>query len=162
MIQGWQRRRSQVLRRRIRARNVIPAGSSNVVARADLLRRTGEFDPSLTHLADWDLWIRLAEAGRPAACPEPLVAYDVQFLIADVSGVRWLAWTTRPSPTKQTSEAARHPNGWPRGVRHRRGPASVDQPNEVAVLFMPARSPGRARSNRGRHRVRRRQPIVTR
>ena len=29
------------------------------------------------HIADWDLWIRLTEAGRPAACPEPLVAYIV-------------------------------------------------------------------------------------
>jgi glycosyltransferase involved in cell wall biosynthesis len=65
----------EVLRQRIRARNVIPAGSSNVVARADLLRRVGGFDPALTHLADWDLWIRLAETGHPVACPEPLVAY---------------------------------------------------------------------------------------
>jgi hypothetical protein len=54
---------------------MIPAGSSNVVARTDLLRRIGGFDPALTHLADWDLWIRLTEVGRAAACPEPLVAY---------------------------------------------------------------------------------------
>jgi glycosyltransferase involved in cell wall biosynthesis len=65
----------QTLRQRIRARNVIPAGSSNVLARAGLLRQVGGFDPALTHLADWDVWIRLAERGRPAACPEPLVAY---------------------------------------------------------------------------------------
>src|SRR4051794_21508918 len=47
----------QILKQRIRARNVIPAGSSNVLARAELLRRVGGFDPALTHLADWDLWI---------------------------------------------------------------------------------------------------------
>ena len=48
-----------------------------MLARADLLRRLGGFDESLHHIADWDLWIRLTEAGRPAACPEPLVAYMV-------------------------------------------------------------------------------------
>src|SRR4051794_5362751 len=63
------------LRGYIRRYNAIPAGSSNVLARTDLLRRLGGFDPALTHLADWDLWIRLTEAGRPAMCPEPLVAY---------------------------------------------------------------------------------------
>ena len=65
------------LRREIRSRNVVFAGSSNVLARTDLLRRLGGFDESLHHIADWDLWIRLTEAGRPAACPEPLVAYVV-------------------------------------------------------------------------------------
>ncbi len=65
------------LRRGIRSRNLVFAGSSNVLARTDLLRRLGGFDESLHHIADWDLWIRLTEAGRPAACPEPLVAYIV-------------------------------------------------------------------------------------
>ena len=48
-----------------------------MLARTELLRRLGGFDESLHHIADWDLWIRLTEAGRPAACPEPLVAYVV-------------------------------------------------------------------------------------
>src|SRR4051794_30487996 len=65
------------LRRGIRSRNLVFAGSSNVVARTELLRRLGGFDESLHHIADWDLWIRLTEAGRPAACPDPLVAYVV-------------------------------------------------------------------------------------
>jgi glycosyltransferase involved in cell wall biosynthesis len=65
------------LRRDIRSRNLVFAGSSNVLARADLLRRLGGFDERLHHIADWDLWIRLTEQGRPAACPEPLVAYVV-------------------------------------------------------------------------------------
>jgi peptidoglycan/xylan/chitin deacetylase (PgdA/CDA1 family) len=55
--------------------NAIPAGASNVVVRAELLREAGGFDPDFTHLADWDLWIRLAAAGLGAACSEPLVGY---------------------------------------------------------------------------------------
>jgi glycosyltransferase involved in cell wall biosynthesis len=55
--------------------NWIPAGASNVVARADVVRELGGFDESLRHFADWDLWIRLAAAGRGAASPEALVAY---------------------------------------------------------------------------------------
>jgi glycosyltransferase involved in cell wall biosynthesis len=61
----------------IRSRNLMFAGSSNVVARTTLLRQLGGFDEALHHIADWDLWIRLAETGRPAACPEQLVAYMV-------------------------------------------------------------------------------------
>ena len=55
--------------------NVIWCGCSNVAAPADVLRRLGGFDERLFQLADWDLWIRLTEAGRAAACPEALVAY---------------------------------------------------------------------------------------
>jgi glycosyltransferase involved in cell wall biosynthesis len=54
-------------------RNVISAGSSNVIARTDFVRRLGGFDERLFQLADWDLWIRLALNGRAAACPEILV-----------------------------------------------------------------------------------------
>lgn len=54
-------------------RNVISGGSSNVIVRAELLRKLEGFDVHLFHLADWDLWIRLATAGRAAACPEILV-----------------------------------------------------------------------------------------
>jgi hypothetical protein len=35
----------------------------------------GGFDVALRHLADWDLWQRLAEQGRPASVPGPMVAY---------------------------------------------------------------------------------------
>jgi glycosyltransferase involved in cell wall biosynthesis len=65
------------LRQHIRSRNLVFAGSSNVLARTELVRRLGGFDESLHHIADWDLWIRLTEAGRAAACPEALVAYLV-------------------------------------------------------------------------------------
>ena len=56
-------------------RNAIPGGGSNVVARASLVEKAGGFDELLSFLADWDMWIRLAEAGRPVAVREVLIAY---------------------------------------------------------------------------------------
>lgn len=55
--------------------NVIPAGSSNVVAATGVLRGLGGFDEELKYFEDWDLWIRLSHAGRGVACEEALVAY---------------------------------------------------------------------------------------
>jgi glycosyltransferase involved in cell wall biosynthesis len=55
--------------------NAMPAGASNVIVRADLLARLGGFDTTLTHLPDWDLWVRLARHGFPACVPDPLVGY---------------------------------------------------------------------------------------
>jgi glycosyltransferase involved in cell wall biosynthesis len=57
--------------------NVIWCGCSNVAARATLVRDLGGFDEGLFQLADWDLWIRLALAGRAAACRDVLVAYTI-------------------------------------------------------------------------------------
>jgi glycosyltransferase involved in cell wall biosynthesis len=54
---------------------VVPAGCSNVVCSTNLVRRLGGFDERLFHLADWDLWIRLAEAGPAAAAEQLLVGY---------------------------------------------------------------------------------------
>ena len=54
---------------------VIPAGSSNVVAKADLVRRLGGFDEKLHQLADWDLWIGLALAARAARTQDVVVGY---------------------------------------------------------------------------------------
>ena len=59
----------------LRRANVVPAGSSNVIARAELLRAVGGLDERFGELDDWDLWLRLAHAGRAAVCPEVLVAY---------------------------------------------------------------------------------------
>lgn len=59
----------------IRRYNVVPAGASNVVVHRDLLCRVGRFDPALRANEDWDLWIRLAQAGPPASTRRPLVAY---------------------------------------------------------------------------------------
>jgi glycosyltransferase involved in cell wall biosynthesis len=55
--------------------NAMPAGASNVIVRAEVFRRLGGFDTRLTHLPDWDLWLRLARHGLPACVAEPLVAY---------------------------------------------------------------------------------------
>jgi glycosyltransferase involved in cell wall biosynthesis len=54
--------------------NSVPAGASNVVARADVLASAGPFDPGLTSSEDWDMWIRLARLGPPDWVCSPLVA----------------------------------------------------------------------------------------
>jgi glycosyltransferase involved in cell wall biosynthesis len=54
-------------------RNVLWGGCSNVVARADVLHRLRGFDECLFQLTDWDLWIRLSQAGPAAACRKILV-----------------------------------------------------------------------------------------
>jgi glycosyltransferase involved in cell wall biosynthesis len=53
----------------------IPAGCSSVMARTELLRSVGGFDETLHQLADWDLWIRLAEAAPGAPVDEVMVGY---------------------------------------------------------------------------------------
>jgi glycosyltransferase involved in cell wall biosynthesis len=63
------------LAERLLIRNIIPAGSSNILATRDLLRRLAGFDEALGPLADWDLWIRMSAQSRGAACEETLVAY---------------------------------------------------------------------------------------
>lgn len=60
---------------RLVASNAIPAGSSNVVVRAGVLRSIGGFDESFSRIADWDLWLRLAAAGPAAGVDRPLVGY---------------------------------------------------------------------------------------
>ena len=55
--------------------SAIPAGPSNVLARTALVRQLGGFDEQFVNLEDWDLWIRLAWAGRAVAVPETLVSY---------------------------------------------------------------------------------------
>jgi glycosyltransferase involved in cell wall biosynthesis len=55
-------------------RNVLWGGCSNVIVRSDVVRALGGFDERLFQLADWDLWIRLSQAGRACAWPDVLVA----------------------------------------------------------------------------------------
>ena len=57
------------------AENALIAGGSNVCVHRDLLARVGNFDERLNQLADWDLWIRLAAAERPASETSVLTAY---------------------------------------------------------------------------------------
>ena len=61
------------LPRTLLSRNVLWGGSSNVVARTQLVREVGGFDEELSQLADWDLWIRLTQTARAAACPDVVV-----------------------------------------------------------------------------------------
>ncbi len=78
------------LRERIPLSNAVPAGGSNVVVRAELVRALGGFDDKLEQLTDWDLWWRLAEVGTPAPCSETLVAYVQHagsMLLSDPRGV---------------------------------------------------------------------------
>jgi hypothetical protein len=98
----------------LRRRNLMPAGSSNVVAHADLLATAGGFDPGLRHMADWDLWLRLAGLATPAGVRAPLVAYrlhggqatlDTAGMLAEARALearhgadrkvvlRWAAWS---------------------------------------------------------------------
>jgi glycosyltransferase involved in cell wall biosynthesis len=63
--------------RSVLERNPVPGGCSNAIARTNIVRAVGGFDESLGLLADWDLWIRLAEAGPPAVCCGFLVGYRV-------------------------------------------------------------------------------------
>jgi glycosyltransferase involved in cell wall biosynthesis len=57
--------------------NALPAGASNVVMRKSVLDRVGGFDHRLTHLPDWDLWLRLVRDSIPAWVNEPLVGYRI-------------------------------------------------------------------------------------
>ena len=41
--------------------NVVPGGGSGVLADTALLQQVGGFDRSLSNLADWDCWLRLAQ-----------------------------------------------------------------------------------------------------
>ena len=59
----------------LRGYNSVPAPVSNVMVRADFLGDVGGFDDGFMHVADWDLVLRLADAGLPACVATPDVAY---------------------------------------------------------------------------------------
>jgi glycosyltransferase involved in cell wall biosynthesis len=61
----------------ILVRNRLPSGPSNVVVHRDALQAVGGFDPALRYHEDWDMWLRLAELGPPAAVIAPLLAHVV-------------------------------------------------------------------------------------
>jgi glycosyltransferase involved in cell wall biosynthesis len=54
--------------------NAVPGSASGVAVAADLLAHVGGFDTNLRRTEDWDLWLRLARHGPPAAVDHPLVA----------------------------------------------------------------------------------------
>ena len=57
--------------------NNVPGGGSGTMLRTDLVRGLGGFDPALSTLADWDLWIRVSQRCDMASVSRPLVAYRV-------------------------------------------------------------------------------------
>jgi glycosyltransferase involved in cell wall biosynthesis len=75
IVKALQAPRPERLAESLLVANEMPAGSSNVIVRADLLRQLGGFDVRLAQIADWDLWIRLALAAPAAMSPEILVGW---------------------------------------------------------------------------------------
>jgi hypothetical protein len=65
------------LLRQLLERNAIPAGSSNVVVEKAVFDQVDGFDESLSALADWDAWLRLAQAASAARVEDALTAYSV-------------------------------------------------------------------------------------
>lgn len=53
----------------------VPGGGSGVIASTDLIELAGDFDPRLACLADWDMWLRLAQHSPVATVNRPLLAY---------------------------------------------------------------------------------------
>ena len=49
--------------------------TSTVIARTDVVRRLGGFDPALDGVEDWDMWLRIAREGRIVKVDAPLVVY---------------------------------------------------------------------------------------
>ena len=62
------------LREALRHGNLMPAGASNVVVKASLLRQLGGFDEEFWAM-DWDMWFRMSRAGRGEAIEDVLVGY---------------------------------------------------------------------------------------
>lgn len=73
------------LMRRLLERNAIPAGSSNVVVDRAVFDQIGGFDESLSVLADWDAWLRLAQAAPAAQVEDALTAYSLH-------AGNWVLW----------------------------------------------------------------------
>lgn len=69
-------------------RNTVPAGSSNVLVEAALVRDAGGFDERLRYTEDWDLWLRIACGLQAAAVPEILVGYVRHPLATQFAGAR--------------------------------------------------------------------------
>jgi hypothetical protein len=97
-----------VLLAQLTRRNPMPAGSSNVMVRATLLAEAGGFDPALRHLADWDLWLRLARQTRPAWVAAPLVAYRIHPAQATMATIPVVSMDTTGMVAEARLLQARH------------------------------------------------------
>lgn len=70
--------------------NVV-GGPSNVVAETELVRELGGFDEHLSHSADWDMWLRLAQTGTPGVCRDVLVGavrHSQRMIVRDSPDIR--------------------------------------------------------------------------
>lgn len=79
----------ELMQRSVLRGNPLPGGASAQMVRRDVLMSLGGFDTRLHLLADWDLWIRLADLGALAAVDKPLVAYrrhDGNMVVAHPNG----------------------------------------------------------------------------
>ena len=80
---------------------------SRVVLRTDAVRAVGGFDPDLSILADWDLWVRVLTGNEVVRCPELLVGYmhhagnmhlDAERFLAELATLREKhGWSRRGS-----------------------------------------------------------------
>jgi glycosyltransferase involved in cell wall biosynthesis len=147
------------------ARSNVIGGPSAVMVRRALLIRLGGFDERFSLLADWELWIRLAQAASPAACRRPLVAYrehdsnmsgiDIDEAYAELDALlerhgidvdlaefaRWLAWQQRRVGRRLRAVRAYVRGAW----RGRRGTLllrAAATPLGEAVMAAPRRVRG--------------------
>jgi glycosyltransferase involved in cell wall biosynthesis len=95
--------------------NPIPAAASNVIVATEVIAEIGGFDPSLTHMTDWDLWLRIAARWGPPACePAPSVAYRLHGgnFSARSAGIRKEVTTMKlRHPTVDSTRIYRHMSG---------------------------------------------------
>lgn len=129
--------------------NLIPGGASSVIARADLVRSVGGFDPSFSTLADWDMWTRLSQAGAIATVHRPLVAYvvhsggmsnDIKLLQADMVKLEAKYREERRRIDVEISQRA-----WMAyiGRMHLRAARRLDAARALAVVARHTDRPGR-------------------
>lgn len=114
------------LRDELAVRNALLAGQSSVVARTDLVRRLGGFDAALLTLADWEMWIKLAWAGRAVACPEVHVAYRIQpgsmtTFDVDIAPEVERMLAAHPPPELDRASARTYPRRWRASAYRRNG-----------------------------------------
>jgi glycosyltransferase involved in cell wall biosynthesis len=76
-IGGHRLRSGQNFCRLIRERNIVPGGGSGVLVRRALFESVGGFREDAKYVEDWDLWVRLSQAGKVACVDKLLVAYRV-------------------------------------------------------------------------------------
>ena len=115
---------------------------SCVLARTELVREIGSFDPGFSVLADWDLWFRLLARAQPARSPAVTVAYrrhhgnmhlrmeaaieEMHRLRARHGGVGHGAYTTWVADGFRTRGARRQAAAWYlRSARERRRMSDV-------------------------------------